>query len=94
MKSTKTASLEELRRMKDAGELHATRDDASEIDLPDGFWDDAEIVERPKKQSVHLRVEPEVLEFFREGGKGHISRMQAVLKSYVDAQKKRTPSSS
>jgi uncharacterized protein (DUF4415 family) len=39
---------------------------------------------------VHLRLEPEVLEFFRAQGKGHIARMQAVLKTYADAHRKAT----
>ncbi len=29
-----------------------------------------------EKRSVHLRLEPEVFEFFKAGGKGHITRMQ------------------
>ncbi len=33
---------------------------------------------RPR-QSVHLRLDPEVVDFFKAGGKGHITRMQAVL---------------
>ncbi len=43
---------------------------------------------RPR-QSVHLRLEPECVAFFKAGGKGHITRMQAVLRAYVDAQKRR-----
>jgi hypothetical protein len=37
---------------------------------------------------VHLRLEREVVEFFKAGGKGHIIRMPAVLRAYVDAQKR------
>jgi uncharacterized protein (DUF4415 family) len=47
---------------------------------------------RPR-QSVHLRLEPEVVDFFKVGGKGHITCMQAVLRAYVDAQKRRRESS-
>jgi uncharacterized protein (DUF4415 family) len=39
------------------------------------------------KQSVHLRLEQKILDYFKAQGKGHISRMQAVLKSYVNAQR-------
>jgi uncharacterized protein (DUF4415 family) len=35
---------------------------------------------------VHLRLDREVVEFSKAGGMGHISRMQAVLRAYVDAQ--------
>jgi len=30
-----------------------------------------------------------VVDLFKAGGKGHITRMQAVLRAYVDAQKRR-----
>ena len=93
MSNIKTASLDELRAMKERGELLPPKDDASEIDMPDGFWDDAEVVSRPNKTSVHLRVDAEILEFFKKDGKGHLTRMNAVLRSYVDAKKNRhTPS--
>ena len=93
MSNTRSASLDELRAMKERGELLPPKDNASKIDMPDGFWDDAEVVSRPNKTSVHLRVDPEILEFFKEGGKGHLTRMNAVLRSYVDAKKHRnTPS--
>lgn len=53
--------------------------------VPD--WTKAELVVPQAKQSVHLRLEHEVIEFFKAGGKGHIARMQAVLKAYVDAHR-------
>ena len=60
--------------------------DEDERDLePD--WTRAELV--MPKQSVHLRLDSEVVEFFKAGGKGHITRMQAVLRAYVDVQKRR-----
>ncbi|MCX7568315.1 BrnA antitoxin family protein [Sulfitobacter sp. F26169L] len=93
MSNIKTASLDELRAMKERGELLPPKENTTKIDMPDGFWDDAEIVSRPSKTSVHLRVNTEILEFFKEDGKGHLTRMNAVLQSYVDAKKNRyTPS--
>lgn len=89
MSNIKTASLDELRAMKERGELLPLKETAPEIDMPDGFWDDAEVIDRRNKKSVHLRVDPEILEFFKEGGKGHLTRMNAVLRSYVDAKKNR-----
>jgi uncharacterized protein (DUF4415 family) len=63
-------------------------EDEDERDLePD--WTRAELVMPGPRQSVHLRLEPEVVDFFKAGGKGHITRMQAVLRAYVDAQKRR-----
>ncbi len=89
MKHTRTASLDEIRAMKVRGETRPTRADAPEIDLPDGFWDDA-IPQEPKtKQPVTLRVDPDIIDFFKsQGPKGHLTRMHAVLRAYVDAQRK------
>ena len=89
MKHTRTASLDEIRAMKARGETRPTRADAPEIDLPDGFWDDA-IPQEPKtKQPVTLRVDPDIIDFFKsQGPKGHLTRMHAVLRAYVDAQRK------
>jgi uncharacterized protein (DUF4415 family) len=50
-------------------------------------WTQAKLVLPQAKQSVHLRLEQEIISFFKSKGKGHISRMQAVLKAYVDAHR-------
>lgn len=39
------------------------------------------------KQSTTLRLSAEVLEFFKAGGKGWQSRIDAVLKEYADAHR-------
>lgn len=88
MKRTGIASLDDLRAWKSAGDTRAPATPRAEIDLPDGFWDDAEVTVREPKKSVHLRVDADVLNFFKAQGKGHLTRMNAVLRSYVDAQRK------
>jgi uncharacterized protein (DUF4415 family) len=50
-------------------------------------WTRAKLVLPQAKQSVHLRLDQEIIAFFKAAGKGHISRMQAVLKAYVDAHR-------
>ena len=50
-------------------------------------WTRAKLIWPHAKQSVHLRLEQDIVEFFKAHGKGHISRMQAVLKAYVDAHR-------
>ena len=50
-------------------------------------WTQAKLVLPQAKQSVHLRLDQEIIAFFKSAGKGHISRMQAVLKAYVDARR-------
>jgi uncharacterized protein (DUF4415 family) len=42
------------------------------------------------KTSVHLRLDSDVVEWFRAHGKGHLTRMNAVLRAYVEAHKQHT----
>lgn len=39
------------------------------------------------QSSVHFRVDSDVLEWLEAQGKGHLTRMNAVLRSYVAARK-------
>jgi uncharacterized protein (DUF4415 family) len=72
--------------MRERGEIRrgdpATEDDR----LPPAFWEEAELG-RPGRKSVHLKLDPEVFAFFKQGGKGHLTRMQNVLAAYVRARK-------
>ena len=52
------------------------------------FFKHAIVWPGPKKQ-ITLRVDPDVLTFFRKQGKGYQSTMNAVLRKYVEAQKSR-----
>lgn len=56
---------------------------------PPGFWDNAEVWVPENKQQITLRLDPEVIRFFKRTGKGYQSRMGAVLRSYVEAKRKR-----
>lgn len=84
------ATLAELRKRHDArkrsGSAETTEIEGGE-DLPEGFWDDALIVPPPPR-SVHLKVDQEVFDYFKSEGKGHLTRMQNVLKAYVRAKRR------
>ncbi len=82
-KRKKHASLEELRATKDRGEIRSTPEDAPTYDVPKEFWKNARPY-LPVKKPVNLRVDEDVLDFFRAQGKGHLTRMNAVLHSYVN----------
>jgi len=75
--------------MKDAGEIHHNPDAPEGPDLPDSFWENAVLVDPQGKTSVHLKLDADVFFFFKGQGKGHITRMQDVLKAYVKAQRAR-----
>ena len=47
-------------------------------------WDSVSI-ELPKpKADLHMRIDRDVLEFFRKTGRGYQTRINAVLRSYVE----------
>jgi uncharacterized protein (DUF4415 family) len=79
------ASLDDLRKMKDSGELRSSAPVEATEDLGPDFWARAELREPVSPKSVHLKLDPEVFTFFKSQGKGHITRMQDVLKAYVKA---------
>ena len=87
---TRHFSRDEIAAMKNRGEVRSTPADAPEIILDEAFWQNARIVEsRPRRASVHLRIDPATVDFFRSAGRGHLTRMANVLKAYADAQSKR-----
>ena len=89
--NTKHYSLAELKAMRARGDAVETAPDAPEVALDATFWRNARLImpDSQRKTSIHLRVDPDVLGWFRSGGKGHLSRMNAVLKAYVDAQRRK-----
>jgi len=81
------ADLRLLRRVSDAA---IRRTAPAELrDLPDDFWDEAELVV-PAKVPISLRVDSDVLEWFRDEGPRYQSRMNAVLRSYMQRARKHT----
>jgi len=83
------ANLARLRRVSEA---EIARTSPEELrDLPADFWDDAVPVLPTAKVPISLRVDADVLEFFRETGPRYQSRMNAVLRSYMDRVSERLP---
>jgi len=89
-------SAEQARRMKgktDFAELDALGDDdiaravaADPEAAPlDTDWAKAHLVLPPGKELVTLRLDRDVIAWFRKGGKGYQTRINAVLRAYKDA---------
>jgi uncharacterized protein (DUF4415 family) len=84
----KPASLESIKKMTAVGKvLHPSTTPVDE-ELPDDFWTDAVVVEPKAVKSAHLKIDAEVFDFFKRQGKGHLTRMQDVLKAYVRARRR------
>jgi len=82
-------SPEKLRKRREDGQTE-TRADAPARQVDPDFWQSARLVmPSPGKASVHLRIDSDVLAWFRAQGKGHLSRMNAVLRSFMEAHKGR-----
>jgi len=84
LKSKDRSDWDAMRAMTEEELEAAIASDEDERDI-EWDWTKAKLVMPKARQSVHLRLEREVVEFFKSQGKGHISRMQAVLKAYKDA---------
>jgi len=60
-------------------------------DLPVDFWREATLVMPVAKEAISLRVDEDVLQWFRSLGPRYQTRMNAVLRSYM-AQAERATS--
>jgi len=86
-KDTRQYSLADLKAMRKRDDYVPTKPEAPQAEIGEEFWQNAHVVIPPGRASVHLRVDSDVLEWFKAQGKGHLTRMNAVLRSYVAAQK-------
>ncbi len=85
---TRQYSPETLKAERARGKTR-TRAHAPGYSVEEDFWRNARVVmPPPNKTSVHLRLDADVLEWFREQGRGHLSRMNAVLRSFMEAHKR------
>jgi len=53
-------------------------------------WSEAVLVLPAKKKAISIRVDEDVLDYFKHQGAGYQRRMNAVLRSYVE-QKRKSP---
>lgn len=80
MKTISKERLETLERIPDDAI------DYSDIpELDDAFWDNAELRLPSKKQAIYIRLDSDMLEWFKAQGKGYQTRINQVLRSYYEA---------
>ena len=69
------------------------RMDDSEIDYSDipetdeDFWKNAKLVVPVQKAKISIRLDKDILEWFKAEGKGYQTKINAVLRSYVEAHR-------
>ena len=64
----------------------ASDPDAAPLDID---WSQAVLVVPPKKKAISIRIDPDVLDYFKNEGPGYQRRINAVLRSYVEQKQKR-----
>lgn len=63
--------------------------DYSEIPATDAkFWEEAVVVMPQAKTHLSVRFDKDVVTYFKRDGRGYQSRMNAVLRGYMDGHKK------
>lgn len=67
----------------------AVREDPNQELLDAEWFRTAEVVVPGEKKRITMRVDRDVLEFFKRKGRGYQTRMNAVLKAYVLHQKRK-----
>jgi uncharacterized protein (DUF4415 family) len=79
-----------VRAMSDDEVEAAAAGDPDAPPLDEAFWQEARVVlPRPtRKKHTGLRIDEDVLAWFRAHGPGYQTRMNAVLRAYVEAQKR------
>ena len=66
---------------------NAAASDPDTAAIPPGFWEEATVIMPSEKIKVGIRLDSDVVEWFKSTGKGYQTRINAVLKSYMDAHK-------
>jgi len=81
-------SLSQVRTMRERGEDKTSPNAPEAESLGAEFWKSARVVMPSGKTSVHLRLDSDIVEWFKANGKGHLTRMNSVLRAYVETQKR------
>lgn len=64
----------------------AMRDDSDWAQDLEIDWSKAKIVNPRKKQAVSIRLDEDIITFFKDQGKGYQTRINAVLRSFIEAK--------
>ena len=74
--------------MTDEDILANMRDDPDWADFIDVDWSKTKIVVPAQKTSISIRLDADIVDFFKATGKGYQTRINAVLRHYMDEQDK------
>jgi uncharacterized protein (DUF4415 family) len=75
--------------LEDAAIDAAVANDPDWADIEPIDWSVAEVVVPPKKQAISIRLDEDLIGFFKAEGPGYQRRINAVLRGYVIQRQKR-----
>ena len=82
-------SLSKEQRLKKIKSIKDKQIDYSDIsELDDKFWENAVIEYPEKKKPITLRLDADVLEWFKSMGKGYQTRINAILRTFYESHKR------
>ncbi len=85
MPENKRVYKSDLERIDNMTDEDIDYSDCPELD--EEFWKHAKLVHyQPPKKAVFIRLDEDVIQWFKTQGKGYQSRMNAVLKAYVQSR--------
>jgi uncharacterized protein (DUF4415 family) len=80
----------EFDALTDENIASAVGNDPDAVPLANEEWfQKAQFVQSPNKAAINIRVDQEVLDFFKSEGTGYQTRMNAVLRAYMEHNKKK-----
>jgi uncharacterized protein (DUF4415 family) len=82
-KNTIRESRTDWNRLKEMSDSDIDYSDVPKLDK--SFFKHAQVRMPKRKQSVSLRLDPDVLDWFKHKGQGYQTRINAVLRAYVEA---------
>ena len=85
-KSMKTASRTDWQGLDSMADEEIDTTDIAPLD--EEFFASAELRLPRPKPSITIRLDPDVLEWFKEQGRGYQTRINAVLRRYMEAHQK------
>ena len=83
------SDLDKLRRLTDEEIDASIANDPDWEEFKDINWSKAVLIIPPKKKAISIRVDEDVLDYFKKQGAGYQRRMNAVLRSYMQQKRKK-----
>jgi uncharacterized protein (DUF4415 family) len=83
----KSLSKTNYKKVKKVPDKEIDYSDIPETD--EEFWSDAEVLFPAKKRHVSIRLDDDIISWFKQFGRGYQTKINAVLRSYISNMKKK-----